>query len=70
MLEIKGCLVTIDAMGCQVGIARKIVESKADYVLAVKANQKTMYGSIRRRFEAWLDNGFDGTKVRKHQTKE
>src|SRR3989304_8215298 len=36
MLEISGCLVTIDAMGCQVELARTIVESKAHYVLAVK----------------------------------
>lgn len=70
MLEIKGCLVTIDAMGCQVEIAKKIVESEADFVLAVKANQKTLYGSIYRRFERWLADDFAGMKVRQHQTQE
>ncbi len=39
LLEIKGCLVTIDAMGCQRNIAEQIVTAEADYVLAVKDNQ-------------------------------
>lgn len=43
MLEIAGCIVTIDAMGCQTAIAAKIVEKNADYVLALKANQGNLY---------------------------
>lgn len=39
MLHIKGAIVTIDAMGCQKNMARKILQKKADYVLAVKKNQ-------------------------------
>ena len=39
MLSIEGAIVTIDAMGCQRAIARKIVDKKADYVLALKGNQ-------------------------------
>ena len=39
VLELKGCIVTIDAMGCQTEIARKIISKKADYVLALKGNQ-------------------------------
>jgi predicted transposase YbfD/YdcC len=70
MLEIKGSLITIDAMGCQVAIAKKIVEREADYVLAVKANQKTICSSIRRRFEHYMSNDFTDAKVRKHQTRE
>lgn len=42
MLEISGSLVTIDAMGCQTKIAKTIIDSKADYVLAVKKNQPTL----------------------------
>jgi predicted transposase YbfD/YdcC len=38
-LELTGTVVTLDAMGCQRGIARQIIEKKADYVLAVKENQ-------------------------------
>ena len=47
LLELSGCLVTIDAMGCQTEIAEKIVEGKADYVLAVKANQPTLHDGDR-----------------------
>jgi predicted transposase YbfD/YdcC len=39
VLELKGCLVTIDAMGCQKTIASKILEKEADYLLSVKDNQ-------------------------------
>jgi predicted transposase YbfD/YdcC len=50
MLEIQGSLVTIDAMGCQVEIARQIVLQKADYVLAVKGNQPTLFRGIVTHF--------------------
>ena len=39
LLELSGCIVTIDAMGCQKEIAREIIEAQADYLLAVKENQ-------------------------------
>jgi len=45
-LLLEGCVVTIDAMGCQKKIARKIVSKKADYILAVKENQKDLYDDI------------------------
>ena len=43
LLTIEGCLVSIDAMGCQTEIARTIIEQRGDYVLALKANQKNLY---------------------------
>jgi predicted transposase YbfD/YdcC len=43
MLALKGCIVTIDAMGCQTDIATKIHAQKADYVLALKENQPALY---------------------------
>lgn len=46
MLEIKGCIITIDAMGCQTEIATQIIEKQADYVLAVKDNQKRLHEAI------------------------
>jgi predicted transposase YbfD/YdcC len=52
LLEIKGCIVTIDAMGCQKAIARTIVEQEADYVLTLKANQGLLYEEVQRFF-AW-----------------
>lgn len=48
LLEIKGCLVTIDAMGCQKTIAKKIREKEADYLLAVKANQRSLFEQVER----------------------
>ena len=41
LLELAGCIVTIDAMGCQKEIAQQIIEAQADYLLAVKKNQTT-----------------------------
>ncbi len=51
-LLLKGAIVTIDAMGCQQAIARQLVMSDADYVLAVKENQPTLLVEIRSTLEA------------------
>lgn len=51
LLELSGCIVTIDAMGCQKDIARQIVDAEADYLLAVKKNQGQLYEDIRDLFE-------------------
>lgn len=51
LLDLQGATVTIDAMGCQKDIARKIVESKGDYLLAVKDNHKTLHEDVRFFFE-------------------
>jgi predicted transposase YbfD/YdcC len=51
MLDIKGDVVTADAMSCQTAIAKKIREKEADYLLAVKDNQPTLHGNIRDFFE-------------------
>jgi len=51
LLDIKGCLVTIDAMGCQQEIAKKIVSKEADYILAVKKNQEHLYEDLQEAFE-------------------
>lgn len=50
LLEIENCIITIDAMGCQTEIADKIIEKKADYVLAVKANQAKLLEEIEDEF--------------------
>ena len=49
-LLIDGCIVTIDAMGCQKNIAKKIVKKNANYILAVKENQKELYEDILDSF--------------------
>lgn len=43
---IKDCIITIDAMGCQITIAKKVIKEGADYLLAVKGNQKTLQQNI------------------------
>lgn len=52
LLELKGCIVTIDAMGCQKAIARTIVDQGADYVLTLKASHGLLYEEVQRFF-AW-----------------
>jgi predicted transposase YbfD/YdcC len=50
--QLKGALVTIDAMGCQVAIADKIVEHQADYLLALKGNQPTLEAEVADYFRS------------------
>ena len=50
LLDLKGCIVTIDAMGCQKAIAEKIVEREGDYVLALKGNQSTLAQAVEELF--------------------
>jgi predicted transposase YbfD/YdcC len=70
ILELSNCLVTIDAMGCQTTIARKIVEAEGDYVLAVKGNQPTLHQGIADFFDDHLKDDFARTKVRRYVTEE
>lgn len=64
LLAVKGCLVTIDAMGCQLKIAAKIVEKEADYLLAVKENQEVLLDDIREAFAyAPLKDSHKGSNV-------
>jgi predicted transposase YbfD/YdcC len=52
LLEIKGCVVSIDAMGCQKKIAEKIVEKQADWVFSLKGNQSTFHQDVIAWFES------------------
>ena len=51
VLDLAGCIVTIDAMGCQKKIAKEIIDADADYVLALKGNQGTAHEEIRSFFD-------------------
>jgi predicted transposase YbfD/YdcC len=51
LLEIEGCIVTTDAIGCQKAIAQTIVDQNADYVLAVKENQGHLYETFQDLFQ-------------------
>jgi predicted transposase YbfD/YdcC len=55
VLHLKGCIVTIDAMGCQQEIARTIVAQEADYLLALKGNQPELFRAVGEYFDAVLD---------------
>ena len=50
LLMLKGCIVTIDAMGCQTAIAQTIIDREADYVLALKENQEVVYHEVVHLF--------------------
>jgi predicted transposase YbfD/YdcC len=70
MLELKGAIVTIDAMGCQKEIARQIVEGGGDYVLSVKDNQPTLHAAISDYFFHLHDTDFAGCEVRRLKTED
>lgn len=70
ILELSGCLVTIDAMGCQTEIAHAIVDGGADYVLAVKGNQPTLHQGIIDFFEDHFGDDFARVQVSRHETRE
>jgi len=55
VLELGGCIVTIDAMGCQKKIAKEIMEADADYVLALKGNQETVHEEVKAFLDATLE---------------
>jgi predicted transposase YbfD/YdcC len=55
VLELAGCIVTIDAMGCQKKITKEIIEADADYVLALKGNQETVHEEVKSFLDASLE---------------
>lgn len=62
LLELSGCIVTIDAMGCQRAIAEQIIEQKGDYVLGLKGNQSAMQEAVEDFFTVAEDGDFAGVK--------
>jgi predicted transposase YbfD/YdcC len=70
VLQLKGCIVTIDAMGCQKKIAEQIHDQKADYVLAVKDNQKELKEALENTFKTAREKNFETMVYSEHQTLE
>ena len=70
LLDVKGALVSIDAMGCQKDIAAKIVERGGDYVLTVKDNQPSLLTAIQDCFQKAIETDFAGLKHDEFQTQE
>jgi predicted transposase YbfD/YdcC len=70
LVDLKGAIITIDAMGTQKAIAAQIIEGEADYVLALKGNQETLHQAvIDYVLDQWEDD-FARVKARRLQTKE
>jgi len=70
MLDITGCIVTIDAMGCQKRIARQIIEQGGDYVLGLKGNQSSLLKAVQETFGKAKKEDLDGPDFDFHQTEE
>ena len=58
MIDVKNSIITIDAMGCQKTIAKKIISQEADYVLSLKENQTTLYEDVVSIFEKGKERQF------------
>jgi len=70
LLDIQGCIVTIDAMGTQKSIAAKITAANADYVLSLKDNHPTLHHQVKSWFETAQLQGFEGVDVSMSQRVE
>ncbi len=70
MLDISGCIITIDAMGTQKSIVKKIIEADADYILSLKDNHPTLHQQVKNWFETSLSLGFKGVDVNTSQRVE
>ena len=69
-IDVKGAVVTIDAMGCQKDIAKRIVAAQGDYVLAVKDNQPKLHQAIRELFSDERADELLRRPHRQHQTRD
>ena len=67
LLDIKGAVVTLDAMGCQKKIAQKIVDSEADYILQVKGNHPTLHADLILLFEEGQGQDCQGIPYEYHE---
>lgn len=69
-LDLKDCLVTIDAMGCQKEIVREIIEKEADYVISLKENQKHFYKEVASYFQEFQQKHVPPTRYSTYTTEE
>ena len=70
LVDIKGAIITIDAMGTQKAIAGQIIEGGADFVLALKGNQESLHQAVIDHIHEQWEDDFAGVKARRHQTRE
>lgn len=70
VLELSGCIVTIDAIGCQKEIVKLITQQSADYVITLKKNQGSLYESVEELFKTGISTGFEGIEHSTYKTEE
>ena len=70
VLDIQGCIVTIDAMGTQKAIAQQIVEQGGDYVLALKGNQGNLFEDVEQIFEQAFSTNFKNIEYDFYETND
>jgi len=70
LVDIKGAIITIDALGTQKAIAEQIIDSEADYVLALKGNQGTLHQAVTDYIDQQMENDFADVAARRLLTKE
>src|SRR5271157_4039984 len=70
LVDIKGAIITIDAMGTQKAIAEQIIAGEADYVLALKGNQETLHQAVIDYINEQSENDFANVTARRHVTEE
>ena len=69
-LELKGCIVTLDAMGCQRAIAAQVQEGGGDYVLSLKRNHRGLEAEVRGYFEAAREEDYNRPEIGNEETSE
>jgi predicted transposase YbfD/YdcC len=70
LVDIKGAIITIDAMGTQKAIAAQIIEGEADYLLALKRNQGSLHESVIAYIHGQWEDEFARVQARQYQTRE
>jgi predicted transposase YbfD/YdcC len=70
MLALSGCIVSIDAMGCQTKIAAQIIEHEADYVLGLKGNQESLHEVVQEVFDEADQRDYEGILHDYYETQE
>ena len=70
LVDIRGAIITIDAMGTQTAIVEQIIDGGADYVLALKGNQETLHDAVVDYVDEQMQTDFTNIAARRHITKE
>ena len=70
VLDLSGCIVTIDAMGCQKEIIKLIAEQNADYIITLKKNQGNLYENVEQLFKSVMCTGCVGLDKSAYSTRE